>query len=155
MNPEAGSLDTLAVEALLDMQHYYRVRLADVDRAVALRLLRPQVPAVSPGAEMTVEQVAERIHRPVSYVRHLLRAGLLKGFRRGRYWVIREADLLREGVDSSFNRTLSVTHESKPDPRAPETTRSYAIEVRKATRGPRGDNLQVGEGAHVPQGARG
>jgi excisionase family DNA binding protein len=60
--------------------------------AAALQGGAPARP-VPAGSELTVEQVARRIGRPLAYVRELLRRKDLPGFRRGKYWVIPESAL--------------------------------------------------------------
>jgi excisionase family DNA binding protein len=68
------------------------------------------------GTELTVVDVAARLHRPISYVRELLRRKKLPGYRRGKYWVIPEADLLAwqtlcRGLDDQGGTTLpSIGH---------------------------------------------
>lgn len=42
---------------------------------------------------LTVEQVAERLQLTPELVRELLRKGRVPGFRMGKFWRIREADL--------------------------------------------------------------
>jgi len=108
--------------------------------------------AVPAGNELTAEQVAGRINRPLGYVRELLRRRDLPGFRRGKYWVVPEADLLawqhtRKGVDNPGSETLPSlrghgTGGVAPDP---EAARSYTVEVRLPSRGPCGHREKVGD----------
>ena len=107
--------------------------------------------SVQLGVELTVEQVAKRINRPVGYVRELLRRKDLPGFRRGKYWVIPEADLVerqasRNGFDKGGSLTLPLSCDPGRASHHPKAARPYTVEVRRADRGPRGDREEVGDG---------
>ena len=138
-------LNGLPPETLLDLRRQVRHFAIEVDEAID-RLARSADRLA--GTEFTVEQVAQRINRPVGYVRDLLRRGDLRGFRRGKYWMIRGEDLARR-VDTTSSVTLPSKHDDTGGAStAQKAARPYTVAVRRPDRGACRERQEVGDGRH-------
>jgi len=134
-------LDGLAIDALLQLRQELGYLCVDVDTAVARHLVRPDGQAPGPartvlGTELTVVDVADRLHRRVNYVRTLLRRKSLPGYRRGKYWVIPETELLAwqargKGLDDPGGTTLPSSGRPRQSPTHQKVARPYTIRVRR------------------------
>jgi hypothetical protein len=150
----AQALTAEQVAAALAQLHAEQGRLAALEGALVDRLLALQAKpsqAAPAGSELTSEQVAERLNRPVGYVRDLLRRKDLPGFRRGKYWVVPEGDLLasqaaRKKLDGGGSTTLPLVDDARRGQTHPQAARPDTVEIRRAGRSARGDRQKVGDG---------